>query len=104
MQLSVKILTNFIQYRRFSISFGLQNPQPSNGISARLISLSYAAFKVMISISLPHNVNLKVIIHFVCCILSINQALHVLDILFGHVVLLYQISSVSVNSVKFLKH
>ena len=104
MELSVEVLTNFIEYRRSSISFSLQNPQPSNSVSARLISLSYAAFIVVISIPLPHNVDLKIIIHFVCCILTINQALHVLDVLFGHVVLLDQIAPVSINSVKFLEH
>ena len=53
---------------------------------------------------MTHHIDLKIIIHFVCCVLRIYEALHVLDVLLGHVVLLDQTASVSVDSVEFLEH
>ena len=60
-------------------------------------------FKILVLVSLAHNVDLEVVVHFISLILVINQALHIRNVLLSHVVLLNQVSSISVYPVQFLE-
>ena len=53
---------------------------------------------------MTHNIDLKIIIHFVCWILLVDKSLHVLNVLLCHIVLLDELTSISIDSVEFLEN
>ena len=93
----------FINDLRFSVSFSLEDSESANGIRPDRICASKPALDVLVIVSLAHDVDLEVTIHLVCHVLTVDLALHMHDILLAHVILLDQVSSISIYSVKFLE-
>lgn len=85
---SIKVLFDFIQYRTSSISFSLEDSKIGNRLSPVMVCDSNLRFEVFILIPLAHNVDLHHVIVLVSIILTVYEALHVLNILLTHVVLL----------------
>ena len=61
-------------------------------------------FEILVLVPLAHNVDLEVVILFISHILVVYLALHICDIFLTHIVLLNQVSSVSVYPVQFLEN
>ena len=61
-------------------------------------------FEILVLVSLSHNVDLEVIVLFISHIFVVYLTLHICDIFFSHIVLLNQVTSVSVYPVQFLEN
>ena len=101
--LAIKISLDFIQYWAFSVSFSLENSKITDCLVSVMVCDTNLRFKILVLLSWAHNVDLEVVVHFISLILVINQALHIRNILLSHVVLLNQVSSISVYPVQFLE-
>ena len=102
--LAIKVSLDFIQYWAFSVSFSLENSKITDCLVSVMVCDTNLRFKILVLLSWAHNVDLEVVVHFISLILVINQALHIRNILLSHVVLLNQVSSVSVYPVQFLEN
>ena len=101
--LAIKVSLDFIQYWAFSVSFSLENSKIADCLVSFVVCDTNSRFKILVLVSLAHNVDLEVVVHFISLILVINQALHIRNVLLSHVVLLNQVSSISVYPVQFLE-
>jgi len=101
---TLEIALDFIYNLTFSVSFSLEDPKSSYCVSPACICLTNSIFEIFVLVSVTHNVNLELTIHLISHVFSIDQTLHICDILLAHIVLLNEISSVSVDSVQFLEN